>query len=296
MVKIIGESGAASLGFSPNTLSAFHEALESADGLSTHLSISSDGELFCVKDITRQGSRISYDIKSHLDDKSIELLGERQLKDCMAKEIESFRTKNGAQIPNLESLLNIFKNYHHKTLILHTRGENSPKALQRFLSEKEIKLSHNFNEILSIGYEAYDLTYLKYNAPRLKSGLKLYPERYESGIRLFPWSHKNFGSCLVYRPEIFDKDIIKKMSPDYFALEIASVRDNTIRHIKRRYPKAQIALWFDQEPKPDDGYALLERLKNEIIGPHISYAMTKYPRALKSQLARHNLMGQKLTV
>ena len=296
MVKVIGHHGAHSLGFSPNTLSAFNEALETGNGFCTPLAKSMDGEVFCIDDITRCGQDVAYNLRDKLCDKSAAILGHRRFNECMADEIKNFRYKNGALIPTLGESLDLLRPHPGSQIFLKLRGEDVAKDTLKTLQATFVQTSISPEQVIVCGYEPATLQAFRSSFGKLKICLIFYPETFPQGVKLYPWSVKDYSCYKPFRASVLDSPLMKRLKPDLFSLEVTTIRESTVRAILRKYNTAKIALWFDNEPRPDKSFALLERMKNGIISPYINHVITKYPRQMTRFLKEEGITLNKTSV
>lgn len=296
MVKVIGHHGAHSLGFSPNTLSAFNEALETGNGFCTSLAKSMDGEVFCIDDITRCGQDVAYNLRDKLCDKSAAILGHRRFNECMADEIKNFRYKNGALIPTLGESLDLLRPYPGSQIFLKLRGEDVSKDTLKTLQGTFAQTFISPEQVIVCGYEPATLQAFRSSFGKLKTCLTLYPETFPQGVKLYPWSIKDYSCYQPFRASALDSPLMQRLKPDLFSLEVTTIRESTVRAIIRKYNTAKITLWFDNEPRPDESFALLERMKNGIISPYINHVITKYPRQMTRFLKEEGITLNKTSV
>lgn len=288
MVKILGHYGAQSLGFTANTIPAFGEALEvhqektigQEGGFLTCLSRSLDGEIYCVADIRRDNHQVHYALPDILSEDSAAQLGGRRLDECMKDEISGFFLKNGDRLVRLPEALECLKSYPNADVMLQLRGEDISKDVIRALGDYFGADPMLRNQIMIGGYDVMSIQAVKSAFPDLRCAVHFYPENFPKGVKLYPWSNRAFGCYLPYKAETLESPLMRRLCPDYLVLEATAVRENTIRSILRQYKSVKIALWVENEPKPEENFALLERLKNPVISPHIAFVISKYPRQL----------------
>lgn len=289
MVKIIGQNGAQSLGFTPNTLSALREALESGDGVLSSLSQSMDGTLYCVKDIAREGEAVFYSLAKMLSEESAQQIGARRIDELMSEEIDVLTYRNGEKIQKLDGLLDMVKTYPERTVFLKLRGESAIKPLCKKLKARFETSPALRKKLVVSGFDSATLQTIRSQYPEIPTALHLFPETFSRGIKLYPWSNRDYSCYIPYNADSLKSPLMQRLSPDIFGMEITAIRESTIRSIIREYKHAKIAVWFEKEPRPDDNFALLERLKNDVISPYIDYVFTKYPRQLTTLLYKDGL-------
>lgn len=290
MVKIIGHHGAQSLGFTPNTFSAFGEALETAHGFTAPLSRSMDSVVFCIEDVVRDNTDISYNLKAQLSDDSAYHLGDRRLDQVMADEASGFVRKNGGKMPKLQDVCQLARRYPDADFIFKLRGENSAKDTSKTLLDISTHSPNMLKQIVLIGYDPATLQTFRVKFPMIRVCMMLYPETFPKGIKLYPWSIRDFSCYSPFNQGALESPLMKRLEPEIFALELSCLRESTVRNLIRQYNRAKVMLWFDNEVRPEDNFALIQRLRNKVIAPHISHVLTKYPRQMVSVLGKEGII------
>lgn len=295
MVKVIGQSGASSLGFTPNTIGAFSEALECAQGFSASLTSSVDGTVFCIEDIVRNDDHVEYNLEPLLSEDSFYKLGHRRIDEVMADEVSSLRLKNGEKIVSLNDVLPLLKTYPNARALLKLRGacvvKDTISTLKTALENNHIR----DNQIIVMGYDPASLQAFRTHLPNVRVGIIFFQETFPRGVKLFPWSTSNYSCYIPYKAEALESPILKRLNPDIFVLEVTTLRESVLRTLQRHYKGATLALWYDKEPHPEEGFPLLERLKNEVTSPHIRHVLTKTPRQLVSYLKKQGIRFRDLS-
>ena len=279
-VQVIGQYGAQSFGFSANTLPAYRESLEAAHGFCTSLSRSMDGHVYCLNDINRTCDKITYDCCSLLSPHSAKILGQRRIDECLSNHLDQLTLKNGGSIPKLIDSLEILSDYPQAQALLELRGEGVAKDVVKILQASFADNIIQQQQIMIVGFEPATLQTFRSKFSDIKIALQLFPENFPRSVKLYPWSVKDFSCYIPFKKNVLESPLMKRLSPDIFLLDITTIRENTVQAIHRAYKDSKIGVWFDQEPPCNDSFALFERLKNNVIAPHISCVLTQTPRQM----------------
>ncbi len=279
---ILGHRGARSKTHFQNSLSAFREALNAADGFETDTAISKDGVIYLVHDITFI-DRVEYTLCEMLDEASAKRVGARRLDQMDSTEIDALRLKNGEPIPRLTDALALFRGKPNAVLNLELKSDNTAgpvvELLRRTIAAGEIGL----DQIVLSSFNLPALLWARQNAPEFKLGA-LFALETQKRERLYPWGD-NVDSCYMpFDGLTFDTPQLRAIAPDFFNLSLATMSILNIASIKMVFPEAKFIAWSLREPYQSAAPHVLDMLL-DLANRNLLYAwITDEPRLRKDAL------------
>jgi len=253
---ILGHRGTIGKRVSQNSLPAFAEALDVADGFETDACLTSDGALFLIHEANNEAG-----IAEHLDFGSSAKVRGKRLHRLTAAMVQSLRLKHGEPIPTLEHALDLVGQKTGKLINIELKGfgvaEPVLNILRDYLARGAIKLE----AILVSSFHHDALRYVRRAMPELKLGALVVSDN-ENGKPLFSYHDEAEAKAARYigLTEALASPIMREINPALFVMPEKLLTFATIEKIATPFPEAQLCGWTVTERHDYDAKDLLNRL------------------------------------
>ena len=279
---ILGHRGCRNAAFHQNSMAAFREALEAADGLETDTALSRDGALFLIHDITYIYS-VEYTLREHLTAESAARAGDRRLDQMDAAEIETLRLKNGEPIPRLDQLLALYRSYPDAVLNVELKSDNTAKPtvalLRAAIADGDIRLE----QVVLSSFNLPALAWVRQHAPEFRLGV-LFSYEIQRREPLFPWAGKPDSCYTPFDRNTFDTPLLREIAPEFINLSTNTMSLANIAAVQAAYPRARFITWPGFEPNEGQAPYLMELL-GYLAGRGLLHAwITDEPRLRRAAL------------
>jgi glycerophosphoryl diester phosphodiesterase len=280
-MKILGHRGCRSCGFFENSPSAFAEALSCCDGLETDASLTSDGRVFLVHDTARPlHGDVAYVLANHFDNDSRETIGERKLFEISSAEASSLVLKNREIFPSLQTLFSLSRSYPDTTLNIELKADHTALPVLAELDGAVSRGDVRRNQIILSSFNHPLLAQARAAAPDIRIGV-LYALETQTRGSLYPWCDDEAKAYEPFAPDCLLDPLLEKIKPDFFNLEISSIRPDTVNAIRNSFDNVQIIGWTAGEKPPEENPAMIQKLRDPAIASMMYAMITDYPRAVK---------------
>ena len=274
-----------------NSIEAFDFAFSKVMGLETDVIQSKEKTVYLAHD-TVFLDRVNYELKSHLDGASQQLLQDRFIFQLSDNEAKRLKLKDGQSLPTLEDVLQLLAKYPGRFLNLELKGPDTFHGALRTVEQAIDKKIVAEEQILFSSFNLPELALArKEQGDRFRIGA-LFSMKTQTKNRLFPdWPGATQDAYYTpFRPEeVLELDVVKAIDPDYFHLERNSVTRDDIAAIEKHYPKALISLWCVGENHPDDNPDFINIIENLAPTGKIYAVMSDFPEAVQEHCLRRGL-------
>jgi glycerophosphoryl diester phosphodiesterase len=278
---ILGHKGSGNSQFYQNSYSAFREALSAADGLETDAVLSSDGVVFLIHE-TFFLHKVEYTLKDHLDPASAEQAGDRRLDQMTAREIETFRLKNGEPIPRFDRLLEMMRDFPHAILNIELKADKTALPVVDQLRRAMVAGQISRDRIIVSSFNHPALLQVREEAPEFKIGA-LFSMETQTRSLLYPWSNNTVSCYTPFDRAKLDEPMIRCIGPEYFNLALPTLSISNIAAVHAAFPKAQFMTWAIYEPKAEEIDTVSRQLQHLADDGLLHSWITDEPRLRKSQ-------------
>ncbi len=264
-----------------NSLSAFKEALDAADGFETDACLSAyDGtrqEIFLIHE-----ANDNFGIIEHLNSTSAAMLRQERLHNLAPRFIESFHLRNGESIPTLQQALTLVGQQAGKVINIELKGYGVADPVMRLLKQNFAKGTIKPEAITLSSFHHEALFLVRLHMPDIKLGALVVSDS-ESGKPLFSY-HEDPGTNDIFYVGLTDavaSPIMPEINPDFFVMPEKLLTLATIEKIGAAFPKAQLCGWTVSERNDYDQEDLLNRLAELRSSGKIGAMIVDDPRGFK---------------
>lgn len=277
---ILGHRGVIGAGCSQNSLGAFRQALDEADGFETDACVTKDGGVFLIHEAkyVDAAKGVEYCMAEHLDPAGVARLGTRRMDQLTADEMRTLRLKDGQPIPTLGEAIELAGSRPGKLLNIELKAHNVAApvlglvkaCLQKRVIRPEALLMSSFNH--------FALQAVRREAPELKTGA-IFVGPDQPTTTLFPWRPEDPAAYTALTPEALKSPVLRQVRPDCFVVPEANLTEDTAAMIGAEYPAAKLIAWVFTEKGRFDLPALVARLKRLDARDKVAAMIVDNPRA-----------------
>ncbi len=274
-----------------NSLQAYADALSVCAGLECDVVQSSDGTGYLIHDTLFEGI-VRYELKTHLDEKSKQIVGNQFIYQMSDKQIADIRLKDGQPLPRLRQLFELMKKYPNRVLNLELKGPHTADMTVRAV---ERAIQEGFFTPDNIVFSSFNFPALRHLrqqvGTRFKIGALFEPSDNENWNRMYPsWPNAEQDAYYVpiseknlQRPDLID------IQPDFFNLERSSVTTRNVDAIDRHFPKAKLIVWPAGEQHPDMDQTTLMLAEAVSVTGKLYAVTTDFPEVVQQRLLARGL-------
>lgn len=273
-----------------NSIDAYKQTLGKFMGVEADIVQSRDYTPHLAHD-TLFGHMVQYEIKTHLDEKSRGVFGDRFIFQVGDDELNALRLKDGQQIPRLRHLLEIMPGYPGRFLNLELKGPSvvdmAVREVERAIHNKKIMPG----QIVFSSFNLLALRSLRLNAgSRFKIGIFLRPPE-QPMSQMYPnWPMAEQSAYYMpFSVELLQRPDIDEIQPDFFHVEYRSLSVESIEAINFFYPKAKIIVWATGEPHPYADRSLIDTVKLYSACENIYAVMTDFPQIVQDMMEQSGI-------
>lgn len=275
-----------------NSLKALEFPLKNSMGLETDVIQTRNKTPYLAHD-TLFIDVVKYELKSHLDSKSQEILNDRFIFELSDDEAFQLYLKDGQKLPMLDDLLNLMPNYPGRTLNLELKGPDTAKAALKAVKTAIAKKLVTEDQVVFSSFNLPELAALRKEVGDAFKIGALFSMKTQTKSKLFPdWPNADQEACYTpFHPteDVLKLDVLKKIRPDYFHLERNSVNLDDIALIDKYYPKAKVSLWCVGENHPDDKADYIDIIEKLVQTGKIHAVMSDFPEAVQAHCITRGL-------
>jgi glycerophosphoryl diester phosphodiesterase len=260
---VLGHRGVINQNISQNSLQAFRQAVDAADGFETDACVSKDGEVFLIHEAKYADAAkgVEYSAAEHLDAASASLLGDFRLEQLTGEEIRRLRLKDGQPIPTLREAIALVGARPGKMLNIELKSYNvAPSVLQLVASGIQDGIIRPEALVLS-SFNHFALPLVRKELPQVKVGA-IFVAADQPTTKLFPWHLEDPAAYTALTPEALQHPVLRQVQPDFFVIPEEILTMETIAMIGAEYPKARLIAWVFTEKGAFDLPDLLTRLEH----------------------------------
>ena len=269
-------------GVSQNSLRAFQEAVEHADGFETDACVSKDGEVYLLHDAKYSESTggIEYCAAEHLDESSNARIGTRRLVELTSAEIRAMRLRDGQNIPTLKEAIDLVGSRPGKILNIELHSYKCADPVIALVKKNIANKTIAVDQIILSSFDFSFLQIAREKTPELKAGAIFYGAEQQAGL-LYPWRSESDVKYTPLTDEAIKNPILRNVQPNLFVVPEDALTENTVAMVAAQYPQAKLAAWTFTEKGNCNLSELVARLKRLERTGKISAIMPDNPRAFK---------------
>jgi glycerophosphoryl diester phosphodiesterase len=277
---VLGHRGAIlSDGPCQNSLRAFKEALDAADGIETDACADKDGEVFLIHEAlyADPSKGVEYCMASYLNSQSARMLGARRLEELSTNDTRRLRLADGTPLPTLKEAVALFRGRPEQILDIELKAHG---VVERVLPLLKTALREGALAASSVLLSSFDhpaLLTVRAQAPELPVGA-IFMANDMPSVPLFPWHPGSVGRYTPLTPEALALPLLKEIKPDYIIMPEYILTAETAALIAAAQPQAKLMAWVFMEKRALDLSALLARLKVLQSGGRVAGVMVDNPR------------------
>ena len=269
--------------FHQNSLAAFQEALNAADGFETDACVDSQGEVFLIHEAkyVDPAHGVEYCAAEHLDAASAAFLGHRRIDQLTTDEVRQLRLKDGSPLPLLRDALKITGRAPHRLIDIELKGHEVVAPVLRLVDDcvRQGKITREAVMLSSFNHPA--LWVARQQAPDLHVGAIFVGDDVPSAA-LFPWIQGSTGCYTALTAEALQEETLQKIQPDYFVMPEEFLTKTAVEIIGAHYPAAKLMAWVFTEKKNFDLLSLLMRLETLRPTGKIAAIMVDHPQEFRA--------------
>ena len=275
-----------------NSMKAFKFALDKVRGFETDVILSRQQDIYLVHDTLLDGI-VHYELKTHLDDTSQQLVGDRFIYQIDTEELSNVKLKDGQALPRLDDAFELVSHYPNSIINLELKGPNTNDvaiaAVEKAIEKKQIVAE----QIIFSGFNLPGLRDLRNKVgTKYKIGA-LFALNTQTKTIMYPqWPdapQDAFYTPFNLEENILENEDVKAINPDYFNLEYKTLTEEGIKAIDKFNPSAKIILWPAGEPHPDEDFYIMNVIEKFAASGKIYAVMSDFPEILQKAMEEKGL-------
>lgn len=267
---ILGHRGAHGSAATENSLAAFRNALDVADGFETDACVSKDGVVFLIHPDTK------HRIKRVLDKKCAQKISKIRIDQLTSQDIYALQLLCGAAIPTLRQALDMVGAVPDKILNIELKTFATVAPVLAMLRESFRRKIIEPEAVIVSSFDHATLLSVRAELPNVKVGALLV-NRTKTRLRIYPWLAGQKIRYTGLSKKVLMGEIMRNIQPDLFVMPETMLTLATARKIEEFFPQAQLAGWTVSGRRFNQG-KLLARLR--MIPPQkIAAMIVDDPRA-----------------
>jgi glycerophosphoryl diester phosphodiesterase len=236
--------------FYQNSLRAFEEAIETADGFETDACVDRDGEIFLIHEAkyVDPAKGVEYCAAEHLDAASAALMGSRRIDEMTTEEMRRLRLRDGSPVPTLKEAIQLVGSKPGRILNIELKAYGVTPYVLDLLRQsiKEGIITPQAVLISSFNHPA--LIVVRRETPEFAVGaLFNYPEVPE--IPIFPWQPESKGTYVPLSESGVAAGILKDIRPDQVIMPQEIMTQQNFAMLVTHHPYAKCSGWVFTERK-----------------------------------------------
>lgn len=251
---VLGHRGVINETLSQNSLLAFRQAIDAADGFETDACLSADGEVFLIH--PDKDNSIAW----LLEAQSAEKVGNNRFDQLTAANISRLRLKHGEAIPTLRQALELIGNRKGKIIDIELKSAGVAGFVITILRDCfQKKIIQPESVVISSFDQAMLLTARK-ELPQIKVDA-LFAYEDDAGQSIYPWLMDGKTHYATINEFYLSDARLQEIQPDWLVVPETLLTEATVRLADRYFPNAGLVGWTVSEAGNFDFSASLKRIK-----------------------------------
>lgn len=269
--------------FYQNSMAAFAEALECADGFETDACASRDGDVFLIHEAkyVQAQTGVEYCLEEHLTAATAPLAADRRLEDMSSAEIRALRLKDGTPIPELKAVLQQVARQPGKILNIELKAHKVLPPVLAALKDCPLPAS----QLVLSSFNHPSLLDARAAAPHIPLGA-IFVAADTAAAPLFPWHAGSVGQYCPLNEATLSQPVLQQVQPDYVVLPDLELNGKSLELIARLLPRARVFAWVFTERGGADPQQLLRTVQELAPTGRLAGLMVDNPRTY-APLLRH---------
>jgi glycerophosphoryl diester phosphodiesterase len=273
--------------FYQNSLKAFDEALQTADGFETDACADSEGELFLIHEAKYVDPKlgVEYCWQEHLDEKSQNFVGKRHLDRFLTSEVKQLRLCDGSPLPTLRQMIARVGAQPGKIIDIELKGFNVVEPVVRVVRDSLQQKIIAPEAVILSSFNHPALAIARARLPQIKIGaIFVLPE--QIATPLFPWKKGSAGRYMPLTEETLRDPLLKDIQPDYIVMPQEMMTSTTLSMVTTIFPATQVMGWVFTERDNFDFHEFVHRLSGIYGTGKIAGIMVDNPRQFSAMLPK----------
>lgn len=285
--RILGHRGAIlpSRGFQQNSLPAFQEAVEAADGFETDACASRDGQVFLIHEAkyVDAAKGAEYCASDYLDAPSRAALGPRRIDQLSAAELRALRLSDGSSLPTLEGALQFFYRRPDKLLNIELKARDAAEAVLPVLGAALADGTLEAKSLVLSSFDHASLSMVRARLPQIALGA-IFMSPDQATTPLYPWHPDASARYVPLSRQALMNPRLQALRPEYVVIPEQNLRPGSIAAIAAEFPWARVIAWAFTEKNDFDLEGLRRRIAHPLSMERLAALIVDDPRRIAAAL------------